>query len=325
MRELLRALPQATDARLTAVVQSNATGELPAGVNGQTRPACIGVRRMVENLRPVGPAQLVHGLDVELPLRAGAPTVTTVHDLALFDEPGAFTLRKRMGKPTTVRRSIKAADAVIAVSSFTAERLRALFGRDSIVVHEAPGAAFAPPQPEQVEAVRARYDLPAAFVLHVGNLEPRKDVPTLAEACRIADVPLVLAGGAVTTVDAPRDARLIGHVAQEELPALYVAATAVAYVSTYEGFALPPVEAMACGATVVATRCGALPDVARDGIEFVPAGDADAQAEVLHELFHDDARRDERRVAALREAGALDWDAATRETVAVYRSLGVRA
>jgi glycosyltransferase involved in cell wall biosynthesis len=321
----LRALPQATDAQLVAVVQSNATGELPAGMAVRERPPCIGVRRIVENLRPVGPADLVHGLDVELPLRPGAPTVTTVHDLALFDQPAAFTFRKRLGKPMTVRRSIKVADAVIAVSSFTAERVRALFGRDSVVVHEAPGPAFTPPAPARVEAIRLRYDLPPAFVLHVGNLEPRKDVPTLAEACRIAGVPLVLAGGAVTTVDAPAGARLIGHVAQEDLPALYVAATVVAYVSTYEGFALPPVEAMACGATVVASRCGALPDVARDGIEFVAASDPDAQAEVLRELFHDDARRDERRAAARREAAALSWDAAASETLAVYRSLGVRA
>jgi glycosyltransferase involved in cell wall biosynthesis len=268
---------------------------------------------------------LVHGLDVELPLRPSAPTVATVHDLALFDQPGAFTFRKRLGKPFTVRRAIKTTDAIISVSAFTAERVRARFGRDSTVVHEAPGETFKPPSPEAVDEVRRRFSLPDAFVVHVGNLEPRKDVPTLAAACRLAGVPLVLAGGAVTTVEAPPDARLLGHVAQEDLPALYAAATVVAYVSRYEGFALPPVEAMACGATVVATRCGALPDVAGDGVEFVPAGDAPVQAEVLRALFADEARRTERRAAALAAAGALSWDAAARETVAVYRSLGVDA
>jgi glycosyltransferase involved in cell wall biosynthesis len=193
------------------------------------------------------------------------------------------------------------------------------------VVHEAAAPGFAPPQAEAVERVREQFALPPTFVLHVGNLEPRKDVPTLAEACRIADVPLVLAGGAVTTIEAPAGAQLLGHVAHDDLPALYAAATVVAYVSKYEGFALPPVEAMASGATVVATRVGALPDVARDGIEFVPIGDATRQAAVLRELFSDEARRSERRVAAAREAAALTWDAAARETVAVYRSLGVDA
>jgi glycosyltransferase involved in cell wall biosynthesis len=276
-----------------------------------------------ENLRPFGAGALVHGLDTELPLRPGAPTVTTVHDLALFDQPAAFTLAKRLGKPLTVRRSIKVADAVISVSAFTAERVRARFGRDSVVVHEAPGPSFHPPTAGAVDDVRRRFALPPKFVVHVGNLEPRKQVPALAAACERAGVPLVLAGGAVRTIDAPAGAQLLGHVSHTDLPALYVAATVVAYVSNYEGFALPPVEAMACGATVVATRVGALPDVAGDGIEFVPIGDERRLASVLRELFDDEARRTERRDAALRAAEALSWDRAASETVAVYRSLGI--
>ncbi len=322
-RELLRALPRATDATLVAVVQAHALEELPPAVVPQVRPVCRGVRRLVENLRPAGPADLVHGLDVEVPLRPGAPTVSTVHDLSLFDDPGAFRLAKRLGKPWSVAHSIRQADALIAVSAFTAERLRARFGRDSTVVHEAPGPGFVPPPASAVDEVVRRYALPGEFVLHVGNLEPRKEVPTLALACRSAGVRLVLAGGAIATVDAPADAQCIGQVAQSDLPALYAAASVVAYVSRYEGFALPPVEAMACGATVVATRVGALPEVAGDGIDFVPIGDAEAQAAVLRELVHDAARRDERRLAALAAARALTWDAAAEGTVAVYRTLGV--
>jgi glycosyltransferase involved in cell wall biosynthesis len=265
----------------------------------------------------------VHGLDVELPLRPGAPTVATVHDLALFDEPAAFTFARRLGKPYSVRHAIKAADAVIAVSAFTAERVQALFGRDSIVVHEAPPPMFAPPSGAAVDVVRARFDLPAEFVLYVGNLEPRKDVPALAAACRLAGVPLVVAGGAITTVDAPAGARVLGHVAHDELAPLYASATVVAYVSRYEGFALPPIEAMASGATVMATRVGALPDVAGDGVEFVPVGDAEQQAKVLRALFADPDRRAERRAAGLSVAAALTWDAAAGGTAAVYRTLGV--
>jgi glycosyltransferase involved in cell wall biosynthesis len=322
-RELLRALPPVVDAELAAVVQSNAVGELPPDVRAIVRRPCAGARRIVEGLRGVGPATLVHGLDVELPLRPGAPTVTTVHDLALFDEPGAFTVAKRIGKPYSVRHAIKAADAVIAVSSFTAERVKALFARDAVVVHEAPAPMFAVPSTDAVDAVRARFDLPAEFVLYVGNLEPRKDAPTLASACRLADVPLVLAGGAITTVDAPAGVRALGHIAHDDLAALYASATVVAYVSRYEGFALPPVEAMASGATVMATRVGALPDVVGDGVEFVPIGDAEQQAKVLRALFADSDRRAARRAAGLAAAAALTWDAAARGTAAVYRTLGV--
>jgi glycosyltransferase involved in cell wall biosynthesis len=322
-RELLRALPGAVDANLVAVVQTRAQGELGPGVASSVRRDCDGVRRTIEGLRGVGAADLVHGLDVDLPLRPGAPSVATVHDLSLFDEPSAFGWSRRVGKQVTTRASIRRADAVIAVSSFTAERIKARFGRDSHVVLEAPGPGFAPPTRDTIDAVRARYSLPDEFVLHVGNLEPRKDVPTLARACAQAGIALVLAGGHIVTVDAPAGAVLLGQVAPEDLPPLYAAATVVAYVSRYEGFGLPPIEAMACGATVMATRCGALPDVAGDGIEFVAAGDVNAQAGALRDLVNDPARRSERARAGFVAAARLSWDATATATVDVYRSLGV--
>ena len=144
-RELLRALPDAVDADLTAVVQRRAVSELPTGMRRTTRRDCDGVRRTIESLRGVGAADLVHALDVDLPLRPGAPSVATVHDLSLFDEPTAFGWARRVGKQATTRRSIRRADAVIAVSAFTAERVRARFGRDAHVVLEAPGPGFSPP------------------------------------------------------------------------------------------------------------------------------------------------------------------------------------
>jgi glycosyltransferase involved in cell wall biosynthesis len=322
-RELLRALPLEIDASLTAVVQQRAIGELPAGVGRIVRRDCDGVRRTIESLRSAGPADLVHGLDVDLPVRPGAPAVATVHDLSLFDQPAAFGLARRVGKQVTTRRSIRRADAVISVSAFTAERVRARFGRDSTVVLEAPGPGFAPPSAEAVASVRERHSLPDRFVLHVGNLEPRKDVPTLARAAAAAGLPLVLVGGHIVTVDAPAGAVVLGQVCAADLPALYGAATVVAYVSRYEGFGLPPVEAMACGATVMATRCGALPEVAGDAVEFVPAGDADRQGAVLRELAHDAERRSERARAGIAAARRLSWAETARGTAAVYRSLGV--
>ncbi|MDQ1467928.1 MAG: hypothetical protein QOH10_2343, partial [Actinomycetota bacterium] len=322
-RELLRALPAEVDADLTVLVQRRAEGELPPEMPRRVRRDSDGVRRTIEGLRGAGPADLVHGLDVDLPLRRKSLSVATVHDLSLFDEPTAFGWARRVGKQVTTRRSIRRADAVIAVSAFTAERVRAHFGRDAYVVLEAPGSGFVPPSAEAVAAVRSRFSLPERFVLHVGNLEPRKDVPTLARAAALAGLPLVLAGGHIVTIDAPPGAVLLGQVGSRDLPALYGAATVVAYVSRYEGFGLPPVEAMACGATVMATRCGALPDVAGDGIEFVPVGDADAQANALRDLANDPARRAERSRAGLLAAARLSWAATARGTAAVYRSLGI--
>ena len=324
-RELLRALPAEIDADLTAVVQQRAVGELPGAMPRVVRRDCDGVRRTIEGLRGLGRADLVHGLDVDLPLRPRAPSVATVHDLSLFDEPSAFGWARRIGKQITTARSIRRADAVIAVSSFTAARVRARFGRDSHVVLEAPGPGFSPPVPDAIAAVRSRYSLPERFVLHVGNLEPRKDVPTLARAAAIAGLPLVLVGGHIVTVDAPPGATVLGQVDLEDLPALYGAATVVAYVSRYEGFGLPPVEAMACGATVMATKCGALPDIAGDGIEFVPVGDAEQQGQALRDLANDPARRAERSRAGLLAAAQLTWTATASATADVYRSLGIDA
>ena len=122
----------------------------------------------------------------------------------------------------------------------------------------------------------------------------------------------MLAGGHIVTVDAPAGAQLLGHVPPGDLPALYAAATVVGYVSRYEGFGLPPIEAMACGATVMATRVGAIAEVAGDGIELVPIGDVAAQATAIRDLVNDPDRRAERRRAGLVAAGKLSWATTAR-------------
>ncbi len=145
IRQLLRALPGCLEGDLAAVVQSDATRELPAVVTPMERRPCDGVRRSLEGLRSVGAADLVHGLDVDLPLRSAAPTVSTVHDLSLLDAPWAYGRLRRVAKLTTTRRAVRRADALIAVSGFTADRIRHHFRREAVVVHLAPGPGFAPP------------------------------------------------------------------------------------------------------------------------------------------------------------------------------------
>ncbi len=266
-------------------------------------------------------ADLVHGLDTDSPIRSKVPTVVTVHDLGLFDVPWAFPTHERLVKSRFVATAIRHADVLIAVSTFTAERVAARFGRQSTVIHEAAGSGFHVPTPQRIASVRDQYQLPERFVLYLGNREPRKDVAALAAACRAVAIPLIVAGGAITSVALPDEVRVIGYVPDADLAPLYAAADVVGYVARYEGFGLPPVEAMASGACVMATRVGALSDIATEGIEFVATGSAEAQASALRELLGDASRAEHRRRCAVVEATALSWERAARETVAVYQTL----
>lgn len=324
IRELLRALPSHVEAELVVAVQADAVHELPGGVEPRVHRVAAGVRRALAGLRSMREADLVHGLDAALPLRSPVPTVVTFHDLSVFDVPWAFTRRRAAGKRVQARHAIRSADAVIADSRFTADRISAHFRRDAVVVPLAPPSDCVPPRSSDVERVRRHYRLPDRFVLHVGTVEPRKNVAGLATACLSVPVPLVLAG-AVRGASIPREGAVLplGFVPRSDLHALYGAASVVAYPSRYEGFGLPPLEAMACGAAVVATGVASLPDVLGDAAALVSADDPDALATTLSEVLNDKDRRDALQAAGLERARSFSWSCTAAETAGVYRSLGV--
>jgi glycosyltransferase involved in cell wall biosynthesis len=265
-----------------------------------------------------------------LPLRSALPTVVTVHDLTPVLFPEWHHLKNRVGYSLlgpTVRRATR----VIAVSEATRSDLQRLYpqtGPRCVVVHN----GVTPPRPAETGAT----ELDRPYVLYLGTLEPRKNLPRLVEAMeslwdRRPDFPdLVLAGGSgwglrgfTARLQTSRYARRIhrlGWVPEERARALLLGARLLAYPSLYEGFGLPPLEAMAAGTVVVASRSSSLPEVLGDAALLPDPEDAKAIATALEKANDDEEWRAFARGRGLARARELSWTCAARATRRVFES-----
>jgi glycosyltransferase involved in cell wall biosynthesis len=248
------------------------------------------------------------------PIHSSVPLVVTVHDLAVLRHPETFNRWTRTYSRRALPRVARAATRLIAVSEFTKRELLELLDVPEEKVRVIPNAVG---EPFTAEGEAAEGD----YVLAVSTLEPRKNLSRLVEGherARLNGLPLLVAGAAGwgdVRVDGS-GVRWLGEVGDEELARLYRGARCVAYVSLYEGFGLPVLEAMACGTPVVAARTAALEEVAGDAAVLVDPLDPDAIAAGLNEAID---RREDLRERGLERARAFDWSDVARETVAVYR------
>jgi glycosyltransferase involved in cell wall biosynthesis len=248
------------------------------------------------------------------PTRSRVPLVVTFHDLAVLRHPETFNRWTRSYSRRLLPRVARAATRLIAVSKFTKRELGELLDVPPEKVDVIPNAVGEPFTADGEAAV-------GDYVLAVSTLEPRKNLPRLVEGYKRAGLnglPLLVAGQAGWgDVRVGGDGvRLLGEVDDEELARLYRGARAVAYVSLYEGFGLPVLEAMACGAPVVAARNGALAEVSGGAAVLVDPLDPDSIASGLLEAID---RREELRPLGLARARVFDWREVARDTVAVYR------
>lgn len=283
---------------------------------------------------------LLHGAVNINPALAPCPTVVTVHDLSFMRYPQAFPPVQRAYLQSQVRRSVRAARQVIAVSQATKQDVIELFGvpADHIdVVHNGVDASFCPAPAAQVEAFRRQQRLPQRYILHLGTLEPRKNLVRLVQAFAHVKgmdsgqppIKLVLAGGKGWDYDAifaevthqglEQEVLFPGYVADEELVWWYRAAAVFAYPSLLEGFGLPVLEAMACGAPVVTSNVSSLPEVAGDAALLVDPTSVDALAAALLRLLDDTTLAAELRTRGLHQAARFPWSRTAAETADVYR------
>ncbi len=264
--------------------------------------------------------------------------VATIFDVTFVTHPDCHTEANRLLCLRGTFEAARNADLILTISRHAAERIGHYFDvpEDRIVVTY-PGAAdgLTPLPATAIREVTARYRLARPYVLSVGSVEPRKNHARLIEAFRRVlahkdpGVDLVIAGGKGWLADrayamvkeyALEDrVRFLGYVPEGDLAALYSGAKVMAYPSLAEGFGLPVVEAMACGAPVLTSNCSSLPEVGGDAVSYCDPLDTDSIARTLDELLSDKRAREEMKARGMRQAARFTWDTTARETMAAYQ------
>jgi glycosyltransferase involved in cell wall biosynthesis len=278
-----------------------------------------------------GRASVVHGTNFVVPPARRAAMVVSVHDLTPLHFPQWCRPAAR-AYPALVKKAVSRGAWVHADSAFVAQELTEMLDVPAERVRTVhlgvppvhPGAPPGPVLPGWV----------TSYVLAIGTVEPRKDLPTLVRAFGPLapgrpGLALVIAGSegwggteldeAVAACPARDRVVRLGWVADEARDALTTGATVFAYPSRYEGFGLPPLHAMAAGTPVVAGDCGALREVLGDAARLVPPGDAEALADALGRLLDDPAQRRDLSRRGLERAAGYTWEACAQGMVSLYR------
>jgi glycosyltransferase involved in cell wall biosynthesis len=282
-------------------------------------------------------AAVIHSPHYSVPLRAGRPVVVTIHDATFFTEPEHYDRTKGTFFRSAIRTALRRSARTIVPSKATRDELIRLLDADGTTIdvayHGVDTNLFHVPDEGEQSRVKARLGLGTMpYIAFLGTLEPRKNVPNLirgwAEA--VADRPeppaLVIAGGAGhdeeidrAVAEVPPHLRLLrpGYLRFQDLPGFLGGALVCAYPSHGEGFGLPVLEAMACGAPVLTTPRLSLPEVGGDAVAYTQE-DAGSIAADLAALLDDDARRRALSAASIARAREFTWTASAEAHLASY-------
>jgi len=267
--------------------------------------------------------------------------IVTAHDLFFLEQPRLTDPHTRRMFRRRAPRSLRRADGVIAVSRHVrrilVERLGVEESRIRVIYHGIDPMYRCPVPRERLEEIRARYELPASFLLFVGAEEPRKNLPRLIRALRYlprsaGPVPLVLVGKKGSDHARVRDTvdregvsgrvRWLDYCPVSDLIAIYRAATLLVMPSLCEGFGLPVLEAMAGGLPVAAARVSALPEIAGEAARYFDPLDSKDMARCIGALLVDEDLRRCMMAAGVRRSRDFDWTRTARDTLAFYRDVG---
>ena len=281
---------------------------------------------------PTGVTPFLFGAD-------GAKTVVTVHDVFAWSCPGHSTLPDMLIYRYWLPRVLPRVDAVSTVSQRSKADIMHYLKIPSEKVHVVyrwTHNALYPSIPSEMARVKIHYNLPDGYILYLGSVEERKNLQRLLQACACLwrhgeQRPLVVAGPrkwkyarimqAVEELGIADRVIFTGYVPDEDLPALYAGADLFVFPSLYEGFGLPPLEAMACGTPVVCSSSSSLPEVVGDAAVMVDPYDVEALAEAMHRVLSDAVLREELRTKGLARAKMFTWEKAAQETLAVYEQV----
>ena len=289
-------------------------------------------------------ADVLHVPHYSIPLRPGVPVVVTIHDLTFFTEPDAHSAVIATFYKSAIRTSVRRATRLIVPSKATRDELVRVLGADptriDVAYHGVDHSLFHQPSPEQMRQVSDRLGLHGKpYIAYLGTREPRKNVPALiagwvGAVSDMEDPPaLVLAGGSgwseevdEVVASVPAHLRLVrpGYLRFSDLPGYLGGALVVAYPSRGEGFGLPVLEAMACGAPVLTTHRTSLPEVGGDAVAYTEP-DATSIQDGLRALIDDPVRREALGTAGHARAQEFSWAASAEAHLASYlRAAGQR-
>ena len=285
-----------------------------------------------------GRVDLIHAPAYTAPFWSPAPVVLTIHDVSYARHPEWYPYRRDWLRRAFYRQSAYAASLVLTVSTFSATEIMEVYSIPQARIAVVPlgvDGAFSPAAESDLASLPAGVSEP--FLLHVGDLHERRNLPVIVEALAaarqqfgaLAALSLVLAGIDRGVADALSEMAdhagmsdavvCLGAVSEERLRDLYHRAIALVYPSLYEGFGLPLLEAMASGTPVIASRAASIPEVVGAGGILLDPLDVRGWTEAMVEIVNDHHRRADLRAAGLRRAAQFTWERTARLTLDAYK------